>query len=285
MWTQTRTWPSSRAAEIASSKSWASSGSIVKVGSSREVHARVGRVRARPAASLGLGLGRARVASGAGRGRASGPRARRAPRRGARAGGSRARRACPSRPARGRPRRRRRARPRCAGRWPNSGSATRKRPRFSSTATSGWSRRRAGRPRTAALTACSGEHVRAPSAAPRRAWCRGLSTAFTCGLDALLGDRLAAREVVVGHGEVEVRRRWRAARPPAPGPCRRCCVPTTVARLRSRSAPVTISEALALPPSTSTTTGMSSGRSRRPRRPRRAPRACARVRTRSRRPR
>ena len=35
-------------------------------------------------------------------------------------------------------------------------------------------------------------------------------------------------------------------------------VPTTVARLRSRRAPVTISEALALPRSTSTTTGMSS---------------------------
>ena len=34
-------------------------------------------------------------------------------------------------------------------------------------------------------------------------------------------------------------------------------VPTTVARLPSLSAPVTISEAEALPPSTSTTTGMS----------------------------
>ncbi len=62
MWTQTRTRPSSRRAEIASSKSLASSGSIVKVGSavrSTRASAANGLVRG------GLRLGRSRARVGA----------------------------------------------------------------------------------------------------------------------------------------------------------------------------------------------------------------------------
>ena len=76
----------------------------------------------------------------AARGRASAPRARRAPRRGAPARAPRAARACPSRAAPGRrppPRAGARRRASRGRRRSNSGSATVKRPRLESTATSG----------------------------------------------------------------------------------------------------------------------------------------------------
>ena len=165
-----------------------------------EVHARVGRVGLARGA-LGLGLGRARVAAAQAAvehqplehvardvGRPS-RRTTRAPRLPAPTS-TRSPSSAPPRSTAVR------------GPRPNSGSATRKRPRFSSTATSGWSRRRGGRPRTAALTAWRRAR-RARPAAPRRAWCSGRRTAFTSGLMPALGDRLAARQVVVGHGHVE----------------------------------------------------------------------------------
>ena len=129
-----------------------------------------------------------------------------------------------SRPARGRPRPRRRAPPRCAGPRPNSGSATRKRPRFSSTATSGWSSRRAGRrPRTAALIELASDACRArPGSASSRSVSR-VVLGPDLRLDALAcDDRLAVGQVVVGRRSGRARRRSRAARPPGRGPCRTC---------------------------------------------------------------
>ena len=199
MCTQTRTWPSSRRAEMASSKSLASSGSIVKVGSAGEVHAGVRRVGLRRRA-LGLGRGRARVA-------------RCRPR-------SSIRPSSTSRAPSGRPSRRTTRAPRLPeptstrspapapprstavrGPGPNSGSATRKRPRFSSTATSGWSRRGPGGPDGRAHRRSSRASSATGSASSRSV--SGLSTARTCGLMPPGGDRLPAGQVVVGDGEVE----------------------------------------------------------------------------------
>ena len=180
-------------AEMASSKSRASSGSIVKVGSVGQVDAGVGRV--------GLVGARRSASASAARGKL-----RRRPRSSISALEHVARDVGPAEPAdhaRAALARahqhevalaaRRRARRRCAGPRPNSGSATRKRPRFSSTATSGWSRRRAGRPRTLRSRACRAA-CRARRAAPRRARCRGSSDGLApAGLMPLVGDRLAAR--------------------------------------------------------------------------------------------
>ena len=154
MCTQRRTRPSSRRAEIASSKSLRVVGVDRERGQVAEVHARVRRVRVGERASR-LRLDRAREARAAGRGRASAPRARRARGRGGRAGAPRARRACRRPPARGRRRRRRRARRRVRGPAPNSGSATRKRPLLLEHRDQRLVDRRAGRPRTAALIGSS----------------------------------------------------------------------------------------------------------------------------------
>ena len=169
--------PSSRRAEIASSKSCASSGSMVKVGrsvrSTRRALVRRGPPPHRP---------RRAGSCGRGRGRASAPRARRGPRPAGRGGGSPGRRACPSRPAPGRPRRRRRGRrrradrARTAARRPGNGPASRARPRAERPAAAP-----AG-PRTAGAQRRSSSRV---SSAVGRASSRlvsGLSRALTSGL-------------------------------------------------------------------------------------------------------
>ena len=72
----------------------------------------------------------------------------------------------------------------------------------------------------------------------------GLSRALVPGRS--LGARCSLRSAgSTGPRSGRARRRWRAARPPGRRPCRRSSRPTSFARLRSRSAPATISEALA----------------------------------------
>ena len=83
-----------------------------------------------------------------------------------------------------------------------------------------------------------------------------VARAFTCGPQSLAQrDGLAARQVVVGHGQVEHASVGERLHLLHGGPRRTCSWPTSEARPRSRNAPAVISEALALPPSTSTTTG------------------------------
>ena len=225
-----------------------------------QVHARVGRVGLVHGCASRLGGRGARVAAvqAAVEHQALDHVARHG--RGGRAGAPRARRACPSRPAPGRPRPRRRARPRVRGPGPNSGSATRKRPRFSSTATIGSS----SRPATAAPHGGAHRSLRAacrarPGSASSRVRVR-VVLRLHLRLDALAGDdRLAVR---AGSSAPTVSVELAAVREGSTSctrPLPNVFVPTTVARWRSRSAPVTISDALALPPSTSTTTGTSCG--------------------------
>ena len=168
MWTQTRTRSPSRRAEIASSKSLRVVGVDREGGQVAQVHARVGRVRLvqprpRPPRSPRAG------SCGAGRGRASAPRPRRGRDRAARAGAARARRACPQPTSTRSPAP---APPRSTavrGPGPKSGSATRKRPRFSSTATIGSSSRRAGAaPDRGAHRACERARRARPGSASSR---------------------------------------------------------------------------------------------------------------------
>ena len=269
MWTQTRHGrsSSSRCAEIASSKSRALAGSIVNVGSARRSRrpplaptstcCRPRAPRARP---------RDRTTAAA-RGRSSAPRSRRAPRRAGRAGArSTARppaRAVAARGAAGRTTTRspsRRVRSRLtASRGPGSknGSATRNLPRRSITATR--RRRRRGR------LALTGLRPRPSCSATVSAWssgpCAGCRAAYTLGGIPAPSRTpppprlLPVRSEVLADGDVEraaVGSGWISWKTPLPY----VCVPTTFARPRSLSAPVTISAADAVPRSTSTTIGI-----------------------------
>ena len=171
-------------------------------GQRREVHARVGGVRV-SRSSLGLGGGRPRRSRGAARGRASGP----PPRRGrGRGGPARARTRAPRLPGAhqhaGRRPRVPRARPPSAARGRTAarprGSARASRARPPSAHPGG---RPGAGPRAAHPARSRTVSTAIGSASSRSVW--ALSFAVTCGLDPLAGDRLAVRQVVVGHGEVE----------------------------------------------------------------------------------
>ena len=272
MCTQTRQCPAPRrSAEIASSKSWAvdrvdrEGRQAVQVAARRVVGGRAGRSTAsRAARSTPAGSG------GAARGAGGRPPGRRARRRGGRAAAPPGRappRRAPAAGARGdRAGRRGRARRSRGGPRPKTGSPVRKRPRASSRTTSGSPGAGPAGPPPRPPPGPDGSRAGATDDAD------GLVQALVgrrgghvlgrdVGQDALPGLDAAAAEVapvgreVLAGGDVQ-RAAVGAARGPAGRrPCRTSACPTTFARSRSCSAPVTISEADAVPLSTRTTSG------------------------------
>ena len=260
----------SRSTEIASSKSVALAGSIVKVGSAVRSRRGVGRSSIRaPRRPPGLALHgareaavrvRARRSSASTTSRATSGRpserttSRRAPR--PRRAHDRAHQhevADPQVPAPAQVDRHPAARARRTAPPPSTARAGQE-----PTRAGGSARTAAGIRRLHLVRARlrSGERRRARDRAPRRAACRGSSRARTSGRDAL-AVQVAARPACSScRRPGRARRRWRGRRSARRRPCRRSCGPTTGAPRRSCRAAVTISDALAVPRSTSTTTGL-----------------------------